>query len=105
MTSCWFIVIRCLDAWWVDCEGKGYGPFDDLEVAKAEAIELVRVFGDTERHNVVYAPSDDGKLHIVWSSIPSPVANESQLPSSLEPNGLREISRWRVGGGKDSTHA
>jgi hypothetical protein len=70
MKSCWFVVIQTPSAWWVDCEGKAYGPFDTREAAADEAIRLAQAFGDPARRSDVYVPDDSNKLRLVWSEPP-----------------------------------
>jgi hypothetical protein len=72
MKSCWFVVIRAPTAWWVDCEGKAYGPFETREEAAESAVHLARAFGDPERRSDVYVPDDSQKLRLVWSGPPRP---------------------------------
>jgi hypothetical protein len=71
MKTCWFIVIESQGSWWVDCEGKAYGPVPTREQAVAEARKLVRIFGDPERRSDLWAPDDTGKLVLVWSGDPA----------------------------------
>lgn len=68
MKTCWFVVIHTPSAWWVDCEGKAYGPFSTREEAAADAVRLAEAFGDPARRSDVYVPDDDHKLKLVWSS-------------------------------------
>lgn len=68
MQTCWFVVIRTPSAWWVDCEGKAYGPFETREEAAAEAVRLAGTFGDPERRSDVYVPDEGGRLQLVWST-------------------------------------
>ena len=70
MKTCWFVVIRTPSAWWVDCEGKAYGPFSTREEAAEDAVRLAQAFGDPARRSDVYVPDDDSKLKLVWSSPP-----------------------------------
>lgn len=67
MNTCWFIVIYSRDTWWVDCEGKGYGPFPSLDEARREARRLAEVFGDPSRRCLVFAPDLDGDQELVWT--------------------------------------
>jgi hypothetical protein len=61
------VVIRSLGAWWVDCEGKSYGPFVDEYEAQQNAVIIAKTFGDPSRQSLVYAPDDGGKLRLIWS--------------------------------------
>lgn len=70
MKTCWFVVIRTPAAWWVDCEGKAYGPFETRDEAASEAVHLAGAFGDPARRSDVYVPDDAGKLQLVWSGEP-----------------------------------
>jgi hypothetical protein len=72
MKTCWFIVIESQGAWWVDCEGRAYGPVPSKEQAAKEAIKLAKIFGDPERRSEIWSPDDDGKLTVVWSSTDQP---------------------------------
>jgi len=72
MKSCWFVVIRTPSAWWVDCEGKAYGPFETREEAADNAVHLAQAFGDPGRRSDVFVPDDDEKLQMVWSGMPQP---------------------------------
>lgn len=67
MKTCWFVVIFSSSAWWVDCEGKSYGPFEDQQSAEAAAVRLAAAMDDPERRSLVYAPDHLGTLHLVWS--------------------------------------
>lgn len=67
MQTNWFIVIHVGEAWWIDNEGKAFGPFPNRERAGAEALEIARVFGDTDRQSRIYWPGDDGRHRLVWS--------------------------------------
>jgi len=60
MKTAWFIVVRSADAWWVDFEGRSDGPYEDVDMAKIEAISKARAFDDGERQAIVYAPDDEG---------------------------------------------
>jgi hypothetical protein len=55
-----------MGAWWVDCEGKPFGPFDDTRQAVQGAIKLARLFGDPERQALVMVPDDTGRYQVAW---------------------------------------
>lgn len=66
MRTCWFIVIESTGRWWVDCEGKAYGPMSSEQEARAEAVRIARTYGDPKRQSIVYAP-DRAKGHVaIW---------------------------------------
>lgn len=67
MKTCWFIVVYSRDTWWVDCEGKSYGPFPSPDEAQREASRLAEVFGDPSRQSLVFAPDVDGRQGLVWT--------------------------------------
>lgn len=75
MQTCWFVVIRTPTAWWVDCEGKAYGPFDTRDAAAEEAVRLAQAFGDPGRRSDVYVPDDSQKLRLVWSEPPKNITD------------------------------
>jgi hypothetical protein len=70
MVTCWFLVIRSRDLWWVDCEGRGYGPFDTISEATSGAICLAGTFGDPKRTSQVFVPDDDGRMAVAWQGLP-----------------------------------
>lgn len=70
MRTRWFLVISSRAQWWVDCEGKSFGPFDSIEVAVAGAVRYAEVFNDPGRQSQVWVPDDLGRMYQVWSSGP-----------------------------------
>ncbi|MBN9317969.1 MAG: hypothetical protein J0I99_19690 [Devosia sp.] len=72
MKTCWFIVIESMGAWWVDCEGKAYGPFDSRSEAEGEAKRIAMAYGDATRRSQVYAAEENGAHRLIWSG-PNPV--------------------------------
>lgn len=68
MPAALYIVIQSLGRWWVDFEGKPYGPFDDPEDARNSAIEIARVFGDEHRVREVIVVREGRGYDVVWSS-------------------------------------
>jgi hypothetical protein len=64
--SCWYLVVESLGKWWVDCEGRAMGPFDELDEATAGAIRLAELFGDEDRQLQVIAPDESGQMQVVW---------------------------------------
>lgn len=72
MKTCWFIVIESMGDWWVDCEGKAYGPFDSRSEAEGEAKRIAMAYGDATRRSQVYAAEENGAHRLIWSG-PNPV--------------------------------
>ena len=66
MKTRWFLVLLSRDQWWVDCEGKSFGPFDNVEEATSAAIRYAEVFADEIRQSQVWAPDDAGRMRQVW---------------------------------------
>jgi len=64
--SCWYVVVESLGKWWVDCEGRPFGPFDDLSEATDGAVRLAEVFGEPDRHLQVMVPDGHGHFAIAW---------------------------------------
>jgi hypothetical protein len=79
MKTCWFVVVEASGAWWVDCEGRAYGPL----ASKSEALDYARTiavtYGDPRRRSDVWAANGDGKFELVWSG--PPPAAEAAGPS------------------------
>ena len=67
MKTCWFLVVRVRDSWWVDSEGKSFGPFETVERATSNAIRFGEIFNDAARQSQVWAPDDHGRMRQVRS--------------------------------------
>ncbi len=67
MRTCWFIVIHSVGQWWVDCEGKAYGPFASRDEAQIEAIRIAITYGDAERRSEVFVCNEDGAPRRIWA--------------------------------------
>ena len=68
MRTRWFLVIYSVNRWWVDCEGKSFGPFEDADEATAGAVRYAEIFSDGSRQSQVWAPAGDGRMRQVWSA-------------------------------------
>lgn len=69
MPKALYLVIRSQDNWWVDFEGKPYGPFTSRENAALEARSLARFQSHSGRECEVLVPDADGKYWVIWSSL------------------------------------
>jgi hypothetical protein len=67
MKTCWFVVIESLGSWWVDCEGKAYGPFENRDEAHGEAKRIAVTYGDKYRRSRIYSAEPDGSHKLIWS--------------------------------------
>lgn len=67
MKTRWFLVVRSADRWWVECEGKSFGPFEDIDEATHNAIRYAQVFVDEVRQSQVWAPDATGRMRQVWT--------------------------------------
>ena len=65
---CHYIVVAIDGAWWIDCEGKPFGPMNTKEEAISSGIQLIEVLGDPNRPANIWAPDEAGKSRLVWSS-------------------------------------
>jgi hypothetical protein len=68
MRTTWYIVIYSQDGWWIDYEGKPYGPFASEAEAVAEAPDFINLMGNPDHRNELYVRGDDGRYKMVWSS-------------------------------------
>jgi hypothetical protein len=68
MQSCWFIVIESMGQWWVDCEGKAYGPFASRDEAQIEAVRIAITYGDRSRRSEVFVSEPDGTHRRIWAA-------------------------------------
>ncbi len=67
MRTCWFVVIESVGHWWVDCEGKTYGPFEGEREARTDAVRIAQAYGDPRRQSVVYAPEPSHHHEPIWA--------------------------------------
>jgi hypothetical protein len=66
MQTCWFIVIQSRGAWWVDREGRSYGPFLNQREAEQYARKIAETDGDPKRRSEVWAPGLGGGPVLRW---------------------------------------
>jgi hypothetical protein len=64
--TCVYLVLRSREQWWVECEGKPFGPCATQEEAESSASKLMEMFGDPARRAEVWAPDKDGKMRLIW---------------------------------------
>lgn len=63
-----YIVLQSRDRWWVDLEGKSYGPFTSKNTATMEAISLARFMAHAGRKSEVRVPDGSGRFPVEWES-------------------------------------
>lgn len=68
MARALYVVIFSRDSWWVDFEGRAYGPFGTREVAATEARQLAQFSAHSGRSSEVLVPDDSGRHKVVWAS-------------------------------------
>ncbi len=68
MSRALYVVIFSRDSWWVDFEGKAYGPFTSREMAAHEAKQLAQFCAHTGRASEVLVPDDGGRHRVAWTS-------------------------------------
>ena len=66
MKTRWFLVIVSQGQWWVDCEGRAFGPFESCDVAVSDAVRYAEVFEDPDRQSQIWAPDETGRMSRVW---------------------------------------
>ena len=67
-----YIVLHSRQRWWVDLEGRAFGPFTSKEIAKTEAISMARFMTHAHRQSEVRVPDDNGRWWMEWESEPDP---------------------------------
>ena len=68
MTKTLYLVIYSREHWWIDCEGKPYGPFETEAEAIAEGPEFITLMGNSDHRNELHARDDDGRFQMIWCS-------------------------------------
>ena len=69
MLTNWFVVIHVVDHWWIDNEGKSFGPFSTREAACSASSRVALTFGDRKRRTLVYWPDDSGKPRLMFDGL------------------------------------
>jgi hypothetical protein len=72
MRNIWYIVIQSRGAWWIDREGKAYGPFDSQAEAIAAGPQFIELMGDPAHNNQLYVADESGKFQVVWANSGTP---------------------------------
>jgi hypothetical protein len=67
MKTCWFTVIESRGRWWIDCEGKAYGPMPNREEAAHFARLVAETYGPADREAMVWVPDEKGRHRLFWS--------------------------------------
>ncbi len=75
-----YIVVQSLGKWWVDFEGRPYGPFSSREMARLEGISLARFLTHSGRSSEVWAVDDTGVCRREWQSEPESKPRQMQAP-------------------------
>ncbi len=68
MPSSLYVVIESMGKWWVDLEGKAYGPFETKSKAIDEGRSLARFAAHSGKHSEVLAANDTGRYIVLWDS-------------------------------------
>ena len=77
MARALFVVILSRNSWWVDFEGKAYGPFASREHAAEEARDLAQYSPHSGRESEVLVPDDSGRHRVAWTSGDEPQSGGS----------------------------
>jgi len=62
-----FIVIESQGNWWVDCEGKAYGPLPNRDGAIQHALKIAETFTDSERQPQVWTTTPGERPTMIWA--------------------------------------
>lgn len=68
MARALYVVIFSRDSWWVDFEGKAYGPFASKDIAAAEAKHLAQFAAHSGKSTEVLVPDETGRHRVIWES-------------------------------------
>ena len=86
-----YLVIQIGEQWWVDLEGKSYGPCESKEDAEASAFKLIQLFGGPERRVEVWSPDGEGKMRLVWKGKAGGLSGEPvALGAKAEPQNYKQ---------------
>ena len=79
LSTSWFIVVFSNGQWWVDHEGKPYGPYESAAAATEGAVRLARFIG-TDLNWEVFAPDADARHRLVASKREGMASSEQAPP-------------------------
>lgn len=68
MSRALYVVILSRGRWWVDFEGRAFGPFETKDLASAEAKHLAQYQAHSGRTAEVLVPDDSGRHRVTWTS-------------------------------------
>jgi hypothetical protein len=85
MSTSWFIVVFSNGQWWVDHEGKPYGPYASAEEASEGAIRLAQFIRDDVEWEV-FAPGEKNR-HVLVASRRQHEAVARPRPADAEGDG------------------
>lgn len=74
MPSLLYVVIESCGKWWVDLEGKAYGPYASKTQAIEEGRSLARFAAHSGKHSELLAQNDHGRYIVLWDSVNEPHA-------------------------------
>jgi hypothetical protein len=80
MSKALYVVIFSREKWWVDFEGKAYGPFEGLDEAATEGKQLARFSAHSGRDSEVLIPDHRGRYSVIWDSL-----RERRAPHEVAP--------------------
>jgi len=66
MAKAVYLIVYALQNWWIDIDGRSFGPFFDKETAMLDAIEMARKFGDPGVQIELWAPDEGGRNRVMW---------------------------------------
>lgn len=68
MPSSLYVVIKSLEKWYVDLEGKAHGPFATKAQAIEEGRSLARFAAHAGKHSELLAQNETGRYIVLWDS-------------------------------------
>ena len=80
MASLLYVVIESCAKWWVDLEGKAYGPYASKDQAIEEGRSLARFAAHSGKHSELLAQNNGGRYIVLWDS-----ANEPHAGAPFQP--------------------
>ena len=81
MSKALYVVIHSREKWWVDFEGRAYGPFSTMGEATDEGRQLARFSAHSGRPSEVLVPDEHGRYQVVWDSNKEPHAGRDHAAS------------------------
>lgn len=73
MARALYVVIFSREKWWIDLEGRAFGPYESREQATEEGRQMARFASHSGQICELLRPDERGRYQVVWTSENEPL--------------------------------